>query len=92
MVAIFFNIFNYGMIGEKIKLIREFRAKTQQQIADKIGISVTSYAKLKRGEVDITITRLELVCKALQIKPFILFLPTSPIQVIGEKLDLNEFL
>lgn len=80
------------MIGEKIKYIREARNKTQSQIAKSLGVSVTSYAKMERGETDITVTRLEKVCEILKVKPFILFLKCHPIQILGDKIDLNEYI
>jgi transcriptional regulator with XRE-family HTH domain len=79
------------LIGEKIRNVREARGKTQAQIAKSLGISVTSYAKLERGEVDMTLARLQRICNALNLKPFILFLNCNPVMVYGDKIDLNEY-
>ena len=80
------------MICEKIRYIREARNKTQLQLANDLKISVTSYAKMERGETDLTLTKLERVCNILRIKPFILFLNCNPIQVLGDKINLNEYI
>ena len=80
------------MIGEKIRIIREARNKTQKQMSQSLGVSVTTYAKTERGEVDITISRLESICKVLKINPAILFLRCNPIQVLGDKINLTELL
>lgn len=79
-------------VCEKIKLVREARGKTQAQVAKSLGLSVTSYAKLKRGDVDMTLTRLQRVCQVLSLKPFVLFLNCNPVMVLGDKIDLNQYL
>lgn len=45
-------------IGYSVRKTRERLDYSQQDIAEKLGITAGAYAKLERAEVDITITRL----------------------------------
>jgi len=57
-------------IGEKIKTIRLTKNLTQQFVANAIGVSVTGYGDIERGNTkDITITRLEQIAKVLDVSP-----------------------
>lgn len=40
------------MMGNKIKIIREERGLTQQQCADRLGISIRTYQRYEKGESD----------------------------------------
>lgn len=55
-------------ITEKIRMIREIQNLTQLQLAEKTHMSVTSYAKLERGERKITIDELERIVNSLNIR------------------------
>lgn len=44
-------------LGNNIRKIREIRNIKQDYIAQQLGISLTSYGKLERDEVEITIVR-----------------------------------
>jgi transcriptional regulator with XRE-family HTH domain len=54
-------------IGEKIRKIREFKGLKQETIAAKMGISVTAYGNLERGENSISFGRLEEIAAALEV-------------------------
>ncbi len=56
-------------IGYKIKKLREFKNFTQEDMADKLGMSVGGYGKLERDEADIPFSRLEQIAKVLNMKP-----------------------
>lgn len=71
-------------IGQKIKEIREARHYSQEAIAKALDISVTSYAKIERDEVEITVKRLEEVAKALKINTWAFFSPDSAVVIIGD--------
>jgi transcriptional regulator with XRE-family HTH domain len=55
-------------IGHKIKKIRELKGFTQEDMADKLGMSVQGYGKLERDEADIPFSRLEQIAKAFHLK------------------------
>jgi transcriptional regulator with XRE-family HTH domain len=71
-------------IGQKIKEIREARHYSQESIAKALDISVTSYAKIERDEVEITVKRLEEIAKALKVNTWAFFSPESAVVIIGD--------
>ncbi len=54
-------------INEKIKFIRSLKSWTQEQVADKLGISTHAYAKIERGETDINFSRLQQFADIMEI-------------------------
>ncbi len=54
-------------INEKIKAIRESQSLTQENMADKLGMSVTGYAKIERGETRSNLPRLEQISKVFDM-------------------------
>lgn len=46
-------------IGEKIRLFRQLKGWSQEEMAEKMGMSVNGYANIERGETDIQLSRLE---------------------------------
>ena len=46
-------------VHEKIKFMRESKGWTQEEMADKLQLSVNGYANIERGETDVQISRLE---------------------------------
>jgi len=42
-------------LPKKLKLIRSVKSWTQEDIADKLGISTHAYAKIERGETDVNL-------------------------------------
>ena len=50
-----------------IKKFRELKEITREQMASDLGLSVSGYAKLERGEIDVTLSRLHDIAEILQI-------------------------
>lgn len=55
-------------IGKNLKLIREKKHLSQEEVASFTGISVTYYAGIERGEENPSISVIQYLCKALKIK------------------------
>ncbi len=55
-------------LGKKLKEIRENANLSQEDVAKSIGISITYYAGIERGEENPTFAVLAQVCRALKIK------------------------
>ena len=55
-------------VNEKIKLIREAKGLTQEQVAEKLGISSTAYGNIERGNNDPKLSKLEKIAEILGIK------------------------
>lgn len=54
-------------IGERVRELRVRAGFTQNKLADWAGVSQTHLRRVERGEADITIGHLRLICDALQI-------------------------
>ncbi|MFT5619176.1 MAG: transcriptional regulator with XRE-family HTH domain [Arenicella sp.] len=46
-------------IGNKIRTLRGLKNLSQEKMAEKLGISSTSYAKIERNETDLSYSRME---------------------------------
>jgi transcriptional regulator with XRE-family HTH domain len=55
-------------IGQNIKRIREFKNLTQEAVAGAVGMSVTAYGNIERGETDVNFKRLSEIAQALEVK------------------------
>jgi transcriptional regulator with XRE-family HTH domain len=64
-------------LSEKIKFIRSSKNWTQEDVAEKLGISTNSYAKIERGETDVNFSRLQQIADVMEIE-------------LPHLLDLNE--
>lgn len=54
-------------INEKIRQLREQHQLSQENMADKLGMSVTGYAKIGRGEVRSNLPRLEQISEVFDM-------------------------
>ena len=55
-------------IGDKIRKVREIKGLKQEWVAGQLGLSVTAYGNLERGESQVTVERLEEIAKILEVK------------------------
>ena len=55
-------------VNEKIRLIREAKGLTQEQVAEKLKISVNSYGDIERGSTNVKLARLEQIAEIFEIK------------------------
>jgi len=61
--------------GEVIRLLREMKGWTQDQLARKSGISSTNISLLENARVDIGKKRAEQLAKAFDVHPAIIMFP-----------------
>ena len=54
-------------INEKIRQLREQHQLSQENMADKLGMSVTGYGKIERGEVRSNLSRLEQISEVFDM-------------------------
>jgi transcriptional regulator with XRE-family HTH domain len=54
-------------IGDKIRKVRELKGLKQETIAQKLGMSVTAYGNLERGESSLSFDRLEEIAAAMEV-------------------------
>ncbi len=48
-------------VGSRLKVLRTERGLTQEAVAEQLNISLSAYARMERGEIEMTIQRLEAV-------------------------------
>lgn len=56
-----------------IKKVRELRNLTREQMSSDLNMSLSGYAKIERGETEITITRLHRIAEILEVSISALF-------------------
>jgi transcriptional regulator with XRE-family HTH domain len=78
--------------GNNIRRIRLFKDVLTETMAERLGISVSAYTKIERGETNLDLKRLELIAQALNIDvSLILSLDTEKILLnTGYILDASE--
>ncbi|MDP2649847.1 MAG: helix-turn-helix transcriptional regulator [bacterium] len=60
-------------LSDKLKKAREKCNLTQDEVAEQTGISSNYYAKIERGEINVTIKKLYKIIKVLKINPSDIF-------------------
>ncbi len=59
----------YGSgIGLKIRKVRELRNLTQESVAGSLGMTTSGYSRIERGEVKMSLERLEQIAQALGVQ------------------------
>ena len=54
-------------VSENIKKFRELKGITREQIAENLDMSVSGFSKIERGEIDLTISKLEKIANAIGV-------------------------
>lgn len=55
-------------VNEKIKLVRQAKGLTQEAVAEKLGMSVTTYGDIERGDKDLKLSKLQDIADVLEMK------------------------
>jgi len=55
-------------INEKIRMLREFNHFSQEEMAEKLNISTTGYAKIERGERGLNFAKLKKIAAVFDIE------------------------
>jgi transcriptional regulator with XRE-family HTH domain len=64
-------------VNDKIRLIREAKGLTQEQVAEELGVSSSAYGDIERGDNDPKLSKLQKIAEILEIK-------------LSELVDLSE--
>ncbi len=54
-------------VGEKIKQLRELKGVSRKTIAFELGLSLSGYSKLERGESDLPLSKLYKIAEILEV-------------------------
>ncbi len=60
---------DYNVIGRRIKCVRTERKLTQEELADKINVSVAFMSRIERGNSKINLNRLTQIAEILMVSP-----------------------
>ena len=52
---------------EKIRIMQEMNQWTQEDIAEKLGMSTTGYAKIERGQTNVSVEKLKQIAQVFNI-------------------------
>lgn len=55
------------MVYNNIKRLRELKSITREAMASDLGMSLSGYSKLERGEVDITLSKVYKIAEILKV-------------------------
>lgn len=58
---------DYGVIGERLKRARKNKKLTQEQLAEKIDVSIAFLSRIERGSSQINLKRLSQICDLLDV-------------------------
>jgi transcriptional regulator with XRE-family HTH domain len=64
-------------VNEKIRLVREAKGWTQEEVADKLQMSSNGYGDIERGATDPKLSRLLQLAELFEMKPAELFEPSD---------------
>lgn len=53
--------------SEKIKIMREMNQWTQEEVAEKLGMSTTGYAKIERGQTNVSVEKLKQIAQVFNL-------------------------
>ena len=60
-------------VHEKIRVMRQSKGWSQEEMADKLNLSVNGYANIERGETDVQLSRLEKIADIFEMELLELF-------------------
>lgn len=56
-------------VGKKIRVIRRKKKLTQEEVAAGVGIHVTTFGRIERGEINTPLQTLNRIAQALKVNP-----------------------
>ncbi|OOF44719.1 transcriptional regulator [Rodentibacter trehalosifermentans] len=79
-------------INEKVRLFRELNHWSQEEMAERMNMSVTGYAKIERGETNLSLHKLKQIASVFQIDLIDLLSPSdNGVILIGGENNQNHF-
>ncbi|KJV07492.1 helix-turn-helix domain-containing protein [Methylocucumis oryzae] len=54
-------------VFEKIKMLRQLKGWTQEDMANKLEISLNSYGAIERGDTNVNLSRLQKISEVLEV-------------------------
>lgn len=82
--------FDKKKIGAKIAALRKDRNMTQEQLAEKIGVTVQHLGAIERGKANTTLNRLDRIADALGCSSYDLILTTTPLDTVAASISNDD--
>jgi len=64
-------------VGKRIRIIRESKSLTQEQLAEYANVSVSHMRHIEQGKINLSCNSLMGICKALDVSPDSILIGTS---------------
>ena len=81
---------DYKELGRRVRQRRVMRELTQEELAEKAGISCSFVGHIERGEKKFSIGTLVALCNAMEISPNYLLQDSLDIKVLNNSVDVGE--
>ena len=79
-------------VNEKVRLFRELNQWSQEEMAERMNMSVAGYAKILRGETNISLHKLKQIASVLQIDLLdLVSTHDSGVILVGGENNQNHF-
>lgn len=79
-------------VNEKVRLFRELNQWSQEEMAERMNMSVAGYAKIERGETNISLHKLKQIASVLQIDLWdLVSTHDSGVILVGGENNQNHF-
>lgn len=82
--------FDKKKIGAKIASLRRDKKLTQEQLAEKIGVTVQYLGTIERGKANTTLDRLDKIADVLGCSSYDLILNTNPLDDVSANISDND--
>ena len=81
---------DYKDLGNRVRTVRRQQSLTQEQLAEKVGISASFLGHIERGTRKASLDTLVKLCNALKVSPRVLLQDSLQDDLIGEDLQISE--
>ena len=81
---------DYRELGRRVRQQRVMRRMTQEELAEKSGISCSFVGHIERGEKKFSIGTLVALCNAMKISPNYLLQDSLDQQVLNDSVDVGQ--
>ena len=59
----------YTIIGQRLKKARKAKKMTQEELAEKLDVSIAFLSRIERGNSQVNLKRLVQICEILEVSP-----------------------
>ena len=60
---------DYTIIGQRLKKARKAKKMTQEELAEKLDVSIAFLSRIERGNSQVNLKRLVQICEILEVRP-----------------------